>query len=177
MNPSLLIIGGGSHGKVVYETAKMLNQYSILGFADNNLAVGSTIIDDAKVLCTPDNFFDQKIKADCFIVAIGDNKHRNTLYHKYKEHLKPATILHPSAVISNSAKIGPGTVVLANAVINTMSTIGENCIIGVLSFIDHESLIDNHVYIKPMTAVTNKVHIPEHFTSNVGQIITSAVQS
>jgi sugar O-acyltransferase (sialic acid O-acetyltransferase NeuD family) len=171
MKNTLVIIGAGGHGKVVLETALLQGDYQIAGFIDDAVRVDE--INGFLRIGTIDELLNQKIKADCFIVAIGNNETRKNLFEKLKSFMKPAIIKHPSAVISVSASIGNGTVILANSVINAGTSIGENCIINSMCLIDHETEIGNHVHISQGTIVGSNVKICDSFSTTIGDKIDS----
>jgi acetyltransferase EpsM len=147
MNKRIIIIGAGGHAKVVYETILAENKYSVVGFTDGSIELDSLVIDGKKILMNHDDWKSIKDFADCFIVAIGNNKIREQLFNQLIGILPAATVIHPASFVSKSAVIGQGSVVLANSVINTLSIVGENSIINCGVLIDHESKIGNHVHL------------------------------
>lgn len=145
MNKKIVIIGAGGHGKVVANIAK-LNRYEEILFLDdgdnkkiNGLypVVGTT--------SETANYRDYD-----FIVAIGNNQVRNKIttsliYNSYKV----VTLIHPTAVIDETATIGIGSVVMANAVINAYAKLGKGCIVNTAATIDHDDVLEDYVHICP----------------------------
>ncbi len=172
MKPSIVIIGAGGHGKVVYDAILAQNKYKVLGFVDNKLSIGTVVIDKVAVICSQENVLTLTSKVDYFIVAIGDNEARARAFISLIQFLKPATIIHQNAAIGSEVSIGVGTVVLANAIINAMCNIGENTIVNSGVIIDHEANIGNHVYLKLATIVGNNSNVNDYYTSEIGQKIT-----
>ena len=64
------------------------------------------------------------------IVSIGANITRKMIVEKLS--CKFGVAIHPSAIVSPSAKIGEGTVVMPGAIINADAVIGKHCIINSL---------------------------------------------
>ena len=62
------------------------------------------------------------------IVSIGVNSVRKKIVGRLSGPFGVA--IHPSAVVSPSAKIGEGTVIMAGAVVNADAVIGRHCIIN-----------------------------------------------
>lgn len=60
---------------------------------------------------------------------------------------------HPSAVIHESAQLGPGTVVGPNAVIESNVTVGENSVIMAGSVIEHDAVIGDRTVIHPNSTI------------------------
>jgi sugar O-acyltransferase (sialic acid O-acetyltransferase NeuD family) len=130
----LIVIGAGGHGRVVADAADQP-----VVFLDDNLELDG-------VVGSINQLEQIKEKGDAIIVAIGDNKIRMEILSKCEN---TATIIHPSAVISESATVGCGTVVFANVVINPNSTIGRGCILNTSSTVDHDCVLGDGVHISP----------------------------
>ena len=105
----LYIYGGGGHGRVVADVAKMAGYRNIC------------FLDD-----TGSRKFDERLPKGDIIVAVGDNAVRERLCRKVAAvgfHL--INLVHPSAVISPSVTLGIGVVVMPLAVINADARVGE----------------------------------------------------
>ena len=55
--------------------------------------------------------------------------------------MKIATLIHPKAVVSNSAEIAAGCVVMAGAVINGGTKLCKGSIVNTSSSVDHDCVI------------------------------------
>jgi sugar O-acyltransferase (sialic acid O-acetyltransferase NeuD family) len=60
---------------------------------------------------------------------------------------KFATFVHPTVMISKSAKMGCGNVILANAVVNCNAVMGDFNTINSLSLFGHDTVMGNNNYI------------------------------
>lgn len=157
MNKKIVIIGASGHGKVVANIAKLKGYKEIL-FIDDD--VNKKECGQYKVIGTSKQI-DSLIKDDYeFAVAIGDNSIRERIFEELvnKEARLPV-LIHPTAVIDETVKIGNGTVVMANAVINSSSFIGEACIINTASSIDHDCVIKDYVHISPGVSIAGMVTV------------------
>ena len=65
-----------------------------------------------------------------------------------------ATLIHPSAVVSDSSDIGVGSVVMAGAIVNADARIGNGVIINTFSSVDHDCVIGafSHISVELMCA-------------------------
>lgn len=158
----VVVIGHGGHSKVVSDLILATNCLQIIGYLDhkyeriqvvNNLIFGP--ISAATQL--KEEFNNVK-----FVMAIGDNKARKLVVEKLSISIKNfLTIVHPSASISPSAKIGYGTVVMPQAVINADVIVGNHCIINSGSVVEHDSLLDDFVHICPNSTIAGTVKMNE----------------
>lgn len=171
MKPSVVIIGAGGHGKVVYDALIVQNKYEVVGFVDSILQVNTNVIADAKVICTQQNIESLIGKVVYIIVAIGNNEARAKVYSSLKTLFKPAIVIHPSSVIGTEVNIGEGSVILANAVVNARASIGENTIINSAVVLDHDCRIGNHAYLKLGTIVANNMVVKDFYTSEIAETI------
>ena len=173
MKPKIVIIGGGGHGKVVCDAIIDQDQFEILGFVDVDEKLESIVTRNFKVIESQNNLNKLVDKASHFIVAIGNNKIRENIYNKAALYLKPATIIHPTAIIGFNVTINDGSVVLSNSVINNSTIIGKNCIINAGTIIDHDCKIGNGVHLSIGTKVGSTSSVADYYTSSIGQCIPS----
>lgn len=169
---SLIIIGAGGHGKVIADIAQS-NGYDKISFIDDK----KKSFNCYKVVGTLHNI--EKLNlGDCeFIVAIGNNEARENIQKKLTARgFHITTLIHPSAVISPSVKIGRGTVIMANCVINAGSSIGEGCIINTSSTIDHDCIMHNYVHISPGVHVAGTVEVKDRTWIGIGSSIVNNIR-
>jgi len=73
------------------------------------------------------------------VVGIGNNQLRRELLRRLQSYgYRIPVLIHPTAYVSQSAKIGKGTVVEPKAIVNTGSQVGEGCIISAGAIVDHD---------------------------------------
>jgi len=167
----LLIIGAGGHAKVVAETALLQNEFEIIGFADDNIKLGTHVFENFTIVSSINEI--SSISFDDFIVAIGNNEVRKGIFNSLSVHYKAATIIHQSAIVSKYSKIGAGTVILAGAVVSYGVEVGENCIVNASSLIDHESIIAANCHIAQGVIIGSNCSINELTNIALGDKIQS----
>lgn len=92
-----------------------------------------------------ENVEDKKI-----IICVGDAILRNKIYMRLKnQNLNLATIIHPSAFVADTAKIGAGTIISPFAFIGPFAKIGENCAINVSAIVGHDAYVGESSVISP----------------------------
>ncbi|WP_270606950.1 acetyltransferase [Bacillus mobilis] len=158
----IAIIGQGGHSKVIQDIILSNNEYDIVGFLDDRYE-SIVIVDDlyyGPISTAYDmiNYFHQIN----FVIAIGNNKVRKRIVEKlglcddfY------IVLIHKTAVVSPSVKIGKGTVVMPNVVINADTQIGNHAIINTGSVVEHDNIIGDFVHISPRATLTGSVLIGE----------------
>ena len=152
----MILYGASGHGRVIKEIIEASGG-QIEAFVDDNLSLDE--YDGKQVYHSAEGL-------DPIIVSIGVNATRKKIAEKLSCHFGVA--IHPSAVVSPSAKIGEGTVVMAGAVINAGAVIGKHCIINTGASVDHECVLGDYVHIAPHTALCGQVHIGEGTLMGVG---------
>lgn len=94
------------------------------------------------------------------LISIGNNEIRkNITYRLNLLDNNYATIIHKSAIISNSAKIGIGSVILPGAILNADSQIGNHCIINTNAVVEHDCIVSDFVHISPNSTLTGGVKV------------------
>ncbi len=155
MNKPLVIFGAGGHAKVLRDICSVAGR-SVAGFLDNDAqgsVHGVSILGSEELLDDP-----QFVEKHDFILGIGQPAIRNRLAGYAKERGATwATLVHPSAVISQSVKIGEGSVVNSAAVINIDTRIGARCIVNTGAIIDHDCLLGDDVQICPGATIAGGV--------------------
>ncbi len=110
------------------------------------------------------------------IVAIGDNNIRLGLTCEFEAAgFALATIVHPSAIVSVSAKVGPGSVVCAGVVINPQSEIGTAVIVNTGAIVDHHAAVADGVHICPGAAIAGNVFIGKLAFVGIGACVIQGV--
>jgi sugar O-acyltransferase (sialic acid O-acetyltransferase NeuD family) len=147
-NRRLAILGASGHGKVVADAALLVGWQEVAFFDD--AWPGVSMVGPWPVIGGSEQLVEEVAAFDGVMVAIGDNAVRLGKLGLFEEKgLKPATIIHPSAVISDYASVGKGSVVCAGAVVNPFAEIGYGCIINTGATVDHDCMVADGVHVSP----------------------------
>jgi acetyltransferase EpsM len=112
-----------------------------------------------------------------FFIAIEDNEIRGSVYELACEMaLRPAKLIHPTAIISPSAQIGEGSIVLERAVVNAAAVVGRDCVVGVTATVDHDCTLGDHVHLQTRVALGGDVRIGRLADVGIGATILPGVQ-
>ncbi|MBM7651857.1 acetyltransferase [Neobacillus cucumis] len=172
----VVVIGHGGHSKVITEAILSNDDYEIVGYLDDKYEgvslVGNIIYGPLlSAITLVDHFYDIN-----FVIAIGNNEIRKEIVRKLNfSDNRYVTIIHQSAVVSPTSKIGVGTVVMPNSVINADSEIGKHTIINTGAIVEHDSEISNFCHIAPRATLTGDVQLEEGVSIGAGATVIPGV--
>lgn len=136
-NKRLLILGAGGHGKAVAEAALLSRSWSSIVFADDQWPTATKFV-GCEVVSSIKNFVTQVEGVDSVIAAVGNNGLREAWLQRAEAagfHI--ATVVHPSASVSQFAEIKPGAAVLALAMVGVGAMVGYGGIVNAHCTVDH----------------------------------------
>lgn len=114
----LLILGAGSHGKVIAETAIAMNQWSEIHFLDNREDLFEVL--RIKIIGKITDLKKFKETHHYGFVALGNNKLRLELIEELENlGFKVPNIIYPRAFMSQYANLSNGIAILPRTIINT----------------------------------------------------------
>ena len=134
----LLVVGAGGHGCSVAEAAGLSGQFEVVGFLDDSLPAGESVLG---LVASMDQ---HRVAADQAIVAIGNNVVREKLMQQLAAAgFKWATEVHPRAIVSPSAVLGAGYAVMAGAIVGTEARLGVSSIVNCGAVVDHHATVED----------------------------------
>lgn len=155
----MILYGASGHGKVIKEIVEA-NGGKVECFVDDNPSLNE--LSGLPVLHkVPEN--------KPMIVSIGANHIRKMIVERQRCEF-PAAI-HPSAIVSPSAKIGEGSVVMAGAIINAEAVIGKHCIVNTGATIGHEVVLEDYVHVAPGVSISGATRVGEGTWIGVGSCL------
>ena len=161
----LLIIGAGGFGREVHQYAKDVLEkttvdWQIEGFLDDNLNALENYSYEHKVIGT---ISDHEVKDEyVYICAIGDPKTKLDIGRKFLEKgAQFINLIHPTAYVSESCKMGVGVILCLNAKATTDVTLGNFVAVNVNSFCSHDSIIGNGSTISSFCDITGFAKLGE----------------
>lgn len=157
---SLYIYGNGGHAKVVADIARA-NGYENLIFLDDNSQTK----------------FSPNLPKYPIIIAIGNALIRQKLQSLVLTNgFELATLIHPTAIISNSVQIGAGSVIMPGAIINANTIINSGVIINSGAIVEHDCFIDDFAHICPGVAIAGGVCIGRRSWIGIGSNIIQQIK-
>lgn len=173
----LVIIGAAELGSLIHHMADLGREYEVVGYYDDHfsksefngkpvLGITAAILNDYK-----------GGKFDSVIIAIGYNhmQARQKLFDKLTGKIPFATIIHSSAYIDKSSRVGEGSVIFPGCVIDQYVTIGNNVLLNTAVSISHHSSVGDHCFFGPRVAIAGRVAVQQSCFIGIGAIIKDLI--
>jgi UDP-perosamine 4-acetyltransferase len=157
-------LGAGGHAAVMIEALRAAGGYEIVGLTDPRQGSWGTTLLGVPVLGGDDQLARQYHQAvsHAFIGLGGasDTGPRRGLFELARaQGLEIVTVVHPSAVLSPSARLGKGVTLLANVVVGANAALGDNVLINTGAIVEHDGRIGDHVHVAVGALVASGVRI------------------
>jgi sugar O-acyltransferase (sialic acid O-acetyltransferase NeuD family) len=81
------------------------------------------------------------------------------------------TLSHPSAVVSETARLGDACQILANAVVAADVCLGDVCIVNNGAIVDHECILGSGVHLAPGATLCGCVNVGKYVMVGAGAVI------
>lgn len=168
MPESLLVWGGGGHGKVVADLIRALG-HRVAGFIDADPRKLGAVVEPggAAVVVSQDEFMrlavdghELPFAGGAVALAVGANRPRLRGLPLLGGRVAPA-LIHPAATVSPSARVGRGSVVLAGAVLNADAGVGDATIVNTGAIVEHDCVIGDGVHLSPRATLCGGVQVGE----------------
>lgn len=158
----LVIIGSGNMGKIVFEYARLMKEYNtewdivgFLEFADKEVEADSAY---PAVIGTIEDY---QPKTDdvfvCSYASVAEREQSVTILES--KGAKFINVIHPTANILSTNKIGVGNVIGAFTTLSVNTTIGNHCVIQDHCNVGHDCIIGDfsHLYVGNIICGINTV--------------------
>jgi UDP-perosamine 4-acetyltransferase len=176
----LVVIGGGEHARVVMEAVRSRPDcFALLGFSDPQAREDTVarlgvrrLGDDAAVLAT------HREQAR-FIVGVGNiepsDVRRRIVEICRPAHARFASVVHISAMVSQTAVVEEGATILAGAVVNTGARIGAHAIVNTGAIIEHDADLGAFVNVGPGAVLGGAVRVGDGAYIGLGACVRDHV--
>ncbi len=172
------IIGTGDYSKSVVNFIERYKLYSVVGFFDNSLSIGSIINGYPIIGCDNDIIsLYQKRLFDAVFIAIGylNFTAREKLYRKVKDIVPLANLISPLASIDDTAIIGEGVMISDGAVVHANAIVEDNASVTLHSIVNHGCRVSAHSFLSTRVTMAGNVTIGKRCFIGVGVIISDGV--
>ena len=108
------------------------------------------------------------------MVGIGDNAQRREMARTLS--LEWQTVVHPSAYVHPSAKLGRGTAVFAGAIVQPDAVIGDHVIVNTGATVDHDCVVEDYAHLAPGVPLAGSVRVGEGAVLGIGSVVSPGVR-
>jgi sugar O-acyltransferase (sialic acid O-acetyltransferase NeuD family) len=166
-----VVFGAGGHGRVAADVARAAG-FVVAAFLDDapRPAVdGVPVVEAARFEARP---------GDVVVLGIGDSKSRRAVFQRMLARgVEVVTVVHPSAVVSASATLGPGTVVMPRVVVNAGASIGIGVILNSGCIVEHDCVLGDFLHVAPRAALGGAVRVGDDAHVGLGACVLQSLAS
>jgi sugar O-acyltransferase (sialic acid O-acetyltransferase NeuD family) len=176
----LAIIGSGDLGQLIAHHARLTGKFQVVSFFDD-FALAGTMRGDIPVIAGTSEVLHSfnEGQFDQLLIAVG-YKHfnaRESFYKKFKNEIPFGTVIHPTAIVDPSCKIGSGSVVLSGCILDQNVRIGENVLLNTGVMVAHDSEVGDHSFLAPRCNIAGFVHIGQKNFIGIGANVIDNVNT
>lgn len=176
---NLIIVAAGGCGREVMQWVKDINKvkktWKIKGFIDDDLSALDGLRCDVPLLATIDDYEIQP--DDEFTCCIGNSNTRKKVVGNLKSKgARFTTIIHPTAVVTDSSCLGEGVIIYPYALISDNASVGDGCIINMYSSVAHDSVLGEYCTISAHCDITGMCTLGDRvFMGSTAQVVPGSV--
>lgn len=176
----IAIIGIGGHGREQLDLIAAINlvgrRYTVEGFVvDCEYAVAGDQMRGLPVHSGLD-WIEARRENVVAVCAIGDSARRARVVGRLQQAgVRFETLIHPAAIVSESATISEGAIVCAGSILTTDVRVGAHVHIGVGSIVSHDCVLGEFASLAPGCRLAGTVHIGSGALLGIGTTIRDRV--
>lgn len=164
----IVVFGSGGHAKVVSEAVLARWPTRRIVIIDDDPAAADRSVLGTTVAGTRDWLLENLAESPVAL-GIGNNRARHELFDWLNRHQRSVeTVIHPSAIIGATAKIGPGAFLAAGSIVIAEARIGPAVIVNTAASVDHDCTIETAAHIGPGARLCGNVRVGERALIGVG---------
>lgn len=170
----LILIGDSGHAKVIEHVAIRAG-WKVIAKLDDKYS--EKILDSKGQIKGPTKIISDLLEEETYVlIAIGANRVRKFIFEKLNLPIEMyATVVDPSAIISEDTLIGYGTCIMPNSVVNPSVIIGNHVILNTRCVVEHDNIIEDYVHISPGSTLTGNVTVEEGCHIGAGATLIPSV--
>lgn len=166
---AVLLVGGGGHAKVALDVLRAAG-FEAAGFLDPD--PDAPPLDGVRRLGGDADAPALRAQGLAHaLVALGDNRLRRAIGERMRaQGFTLVTAVHPSAVVSPSARIGVGVAIMPQAVVNAAARIGDHVIVNTGAVVEHDCVLGAGVHVAPRSAMGGGCELGEEAFFGLGAV-------
>jgi acetyltransferase EpsM len=174
MSRPIILIGGGEHARVVIEAVRTgAVAHELLGFVDPEPCEETTRRLGVPRLGGEEALHGHSGALGVLGFAALETRNRR---EEAVRRLAPllggwAVVVHGSAWVSPTARVGEGTVIMAGAVVHTGARIGAHCVVNTGSIVEHDAVLGDYTQLAPGVTLGGAVRIGSSAYIGLGAMV------
>ncbi len=161
---NIVIIGAGDLGKEIVWLIEDINRkcptYLILGFLDDDLRKTESSFYGYKVLGGTDQLDELHARIPfCAVLAIRDGEVRKRIVEDHASFTSWETVMHPSAVVASSVRIGRGCVFFPQVTVSVDTELGAFGLFYIHTTVCNDCWIGNYVSVMANASISEHVEV------------------
>lgn len=164
----LLILGAGSFAIEALEIAELTAQFRPLGFVVSDPPAAGLTHAGLPVLGESDL---PAIEGVQIAGGIVSNRRRAFIERLLGRGMRPATLKHPTAIVSPRATLVPGALVAAGVIVGSNTRIGAHALLNRGANIGHDNDIGAFVTISPGATLAGAIQVGAGAYIGVGAVV------
>lgn len=159
MSERAILIGGGEFGRELLSWARAAGTYDIVGYADDAGALMEGIRGVSLPFVGTIDALDQ-VADVVLLMAIGDPKVKRKVAERLDgKGARYGTVVHPSAVVADTALLGEGLIVGPHSYIATHAELGRLVSVNSLSGVGHDAVVGDYTTVSSGCDITGLVKL------------------
>jgi acetyltransferase EpsM len=160
---SLIVYGGGGHGKALIDLLRILALYPIAGIVDDDPALGSSIM--GVPVLGGSNIIKLLVERGVHLAvnAVGGIGNIQSRIKVFEQLLMAGftcpALVHPTAFVEASAKLAEGVQVMPHAYVGSDAQIGYGAIINTGAIVSHDCKLGDYANLSPGAILAGEVSI------------------
>lgn len=157
---SVVVIGAGDFGRTALETIRAMNktgaEFEIVGFLDDKL--GKPSIQGIPVL--GDISWAEKPRDVSYVLGVAHPESKRTILQRLEPFKLPyLSLVHPTAVVLDSVRLGMGVLVNAGAVVVHDTVLGDFVSVNLNATIGHDCVLGEFATVAPGANIAGRVRV------------------
>lgn len=158
MSRPLLLVGASGLARETAEAVRASGHHDLVGFADDDEALWGTSLDGLPVLGGTDvlgGHDDWQV-----VLCPGSGAARAALAARLGlPDSRYATVVHPTAVVPSTCRVGPGSVLLAGVVLTASVDVGRHVVVMPGAVLTHDDVVEDVATLCARVALAGGVRV------------------
>lgn len=160
---SVIVYGGGGHGKAVIDLLRAVGGYTLVGVIDDGRQPGETVLDAAVIGGSA--ALDAVRAAGCKLAlnavgGIGAMSSRIAVFERlHAAGFQSPVLVHPSAVVEPNAQLASGVQIFPHAYIGSDARLGAGVIVNTGAIVSHDCVLADYANLAPGAILAGGVQV------------------